>query len=493
MALQSFGFVGEHYRDYSLRIGCEETRNLYPAIVASPTARKRIVLQHVPGLELINATGVDAAPSAMFYDDGKLWIISNGSFSQASYTGNITALGAVALGPAKIISNGRQGHQIVMMSGLLGYVYDTETGVFSQIADANFPAQCRAIEYLEGYVIALDNDTGQIVVSDPFDAMTYSGLAVSIRQLTADKVIHIGELGGDLWFFGTKTIDVWRNTGRTVSILEPIVGSTIARGLRSPETVVKIAGGWAFVGDGEHGGMSVYHTEGYNAVQISTPAVDFRLRGYQNYNIGSDTHRVSLSQTGTAYGYEEGGHSFYVLVLPDLKTCMVYDFTTNLWHERNKWNTTTGQWEAHIGRCHVWGFDEHLIGASGGIYRQALDLHTFAGQPRRWLRRSPHLGDGLVPTYHRRLHLDMEVGVGVTAGAPYVYDPEVRMRYSNDFGYLWGNEHTAKVGRRGTYGTSVDFWQLGRSEGARVYECSGDWPGPVVIADALIDIQEGTF
>lgn len=495
MALQGFGFVGEHYQDYSLRIGIEETRNLYPAIVASPTARTRVVLQNVPGLELINNLGSAHAPTAMLYDEGRLFVVSEGQFMETAYTGTHTVLGAVEQGPARIVSNGRQGHQVIVLSGGLGYVYDTQALTFLQITDPNFPARCRAIEYIEGVVVALDHDTGQFVVSDAFDATAYDGLAVAIRQLTSDKVIHIQELRGDLWLFGTKTIDAWRLTGNSVQVFDPIIGSSIKRGLRSPESVVNIAGGFAFLGDGEHGGMSVYHTEGYNAVQISTPAVDFRLRAYSNLQVNADQQRISRAATASAYGYEEAGHSFYVLNLPDLHTSMVYDFTTNLWHERNKWNTTLGQWEAHVGRCHVWAFDEHLIGAPGGIYRQALDLHTFAGEPRRWLRRAPHIGNGSVSTFHRRLHVDMEVGVGAPYGTTTddAFDPRVMMRYSNDFGFNWSNERTVPIGKIGEYSTEVDFWQLGRSTGARVYEVSGAYPAKTVIADAMIDAQPGIF
>lgn len=499
MSSPSFGFVGEDYSDYSLRVGVEETRNLYPHIVLSPTARKRIVLHNVPGHTQANRIGTSVRD--LFYQDGRCFGLSNLGLHELFSDGTSVLLGATANDGAKgqIVSNGRQGHQVIVRSAGKAYVYDTIAATVTQITDVNFPASCRAIEFIEGYLVYLDNDTGQMGVSSLFDAMTYDGTQVAIRSQTSDKVIDIRELD-DMWVFGTQTIDVWRHTGRGLFPFDPIEGSRIKRGLRAPATVVRIAGGFAFLGDGENGGVAVYKTEGYNAIRISTPAIDHRLGIYRYVPAaGGLTQQIAIIHDAEAYGYEEAGHVFYVLCLPKLKTCYVYDFTTQLWHERNRWvqgeviDPGEARWEAHPGICHAWCFDQHWIGdrSDGRVYFQSLDQYDFGFYQRRWLRRAPHIGDGWRSTFHHRLQIDMETGLAAGFGTG--SDPQAMMRYSDDFGKTWSNERWASMGLRGDYGVSVEWRRLGMARGGRVYEVSGTAGFRTVIADAYIDAREGIF
>lgn len=477
--MQPFGFVGEHYKDYSLSVGVEETRNLYPAIVASPTARKRIVLQNVPGLALVRDTAETIRD--MLSQDGQLFVVAGTKLYELDSAWNATlrnpALPMANDGArAKIVSSGRQGHQLVINAGNLGYVYDTVSNAFSKITDAAFPASCRTVEYIGNFFAALDTVTGQVTLSTLLDGTAFDGLAVAIRSLTSDKVIHLAALGEDLWFFGTKTITPWRNTGAGAFPFIPVPGATIVRGLRNPATVVRMAGGFVFLGDGENGGTSIYRTQGYSAIQISTPAVEYRL--------GTGVYDAE------AYGYEEDGNVFYVLELPSLHTCMVYNFTTSLWHEINEWDTRTGVWEAHRGRCHAWAFDQHIIGdRAGKIYRQSLDLYDFAGSPRRCLRRAPHIGDGSAALFHDAIYFDLEVGVGLTTGQG--SDPQMMLRYSDNYGKTWSNERWAPIGEKGDYRARVFFYRLGMTRGARVYEASVSDPVKIVIADAMLDARPG--
>jgi len=66
------------------------------------------------------------------------------------------------------------------------------------------------------------------------------------------------------------------------------------------------------------------------------------------------------------------------------------------------------------------------------------------------------------------------------------------IRWSNDFGRTWGNEHWVSAGRMGEYNTRVHFHQLGRGRG-RTFEMVVSDPNPWSITEGYIDAGGGTL
>ena len=67
------------------------------------------------------------------------------------------------------------------------------------------------------------------------------------------------------------------------------------------------------------------------------------------------------------------------------------------------------------------------------------------------------------------------------------------LRWSDDGGHTWSNEHWTSMGAIGTYGTRAIWRRLGMTTKLRdrVYECSGTDPVKVVIMGAEL-ILSGT-
>lgn len=101
-------------------------------------------------------------------------------------------------------------------------------------------------------------------------------------------------------------------------------------------------------------------------------------------------------------------------------------------------------------------------------------------EPIRWLRRTTPINDEQRRTRHTAAQVAMETGVGLSSGQG--SDPLVMLRWSNDGGHTWGNEHTAPMGAMGTYSTRVLWRRLGQGRN-RVYEVSGTDPVKVAILD----------
>jgi len=71
------------------------------------------------------------------------------------------------------------------------------------------------------------------------------------------------------------------------------------------------------------------------------------------------------------------------------------------------------------------------------------------------------------------------------------YTPQVMLRWSDDGGHTWSNEHWVSMGRIGTYGTRAIWRRLGMTLKLRdrVYEVSGTDPVKIDIVGAELIIS----
>jgi hypothetical protein len=124
---------------------------------------------------------------------------------------------------------------------------------------------------------------------------------------------------------------------------------------------------------------------------------------------------------------------------------------------------------------------------NGNIY--AFDMNTYAdnGDLQKWLRSWRALPTGqntLRRTTQHSLQLDCESGVGLNSDQG--SDPQVMLRWSDDGGHTWSNEHWKTMGAIGEFGRRVLWRRLGMTMKIRdrVYEVSGTDPVKLVILGA---------
>jgi hypothetical protein len=214
-----------------------------------------------------------------------------------------------------------------------------------------------------------------------------------------------------------------------------------------------------WLGTDENGDSIVWRASGYNAVRVSTQAIERKIAESTNFT------------ESYAWTYHERGHAFYCLQVKGLSTTLVLDVSTMQWHERMYRNPVTNAEEQHRGANHIFFKQMHLVGdrENSNVYKMSLDVYTDNGDPIRRIRVSPHYDDEKRRIPHAQLELDMEVGQGLQSGQG--SDPKIMMRYSDDGGYTWSNELWRDLGKVGKYRTRVKWNKLGTSRD-RVYEFS---------------------
>ena len=89
--------------------------------------------------------------------------------------------------------------------------------------------------------------------------------------------------------------------------------------------------------------------------------------------------------------------------------------------------------------------------------------------------------------FYRGFEVELETGLGLS-GTSQGSDPMVMLRWSNDGGQTWGNEHWLSAGKIGEYRARVHDHRLGYSRD-RVWELTVTDPIPWRLVDAWLEVD----
>jgi len=463
-------FVGSAYEMEHATATTERCINWYPAYLESPGAKAPMVLLPTPGVETF-ATSEDNPVRAVFTDPatGRGFTVIGDQFYEFDENGNLTNLteglafstfSAFALDvgtdPATISSNGDGGSELFITSGDNGYTFDlaTNTGIEAFSAfDADMGAS------IDGYFLALDADDSALFISDLNDGATWDPLQFQQRSKAPDRWVSLDVEGADIFLFGGQTTELWYNAGTSPFpfAFQPPV---IPFGIAAPFSKKGIAGSMLWLAQTRNGVSGVVQAVGTSARIISDGAIAHAIQEYANDSVVSDA---------VADAYEYKGHPFYMLTFPTAGVTWVYDLSTQKWHQRGTWNTSTSSYDAWRPLYHAVAFGKHLIGdrSDGVIYEMRGDFTTDVGDVDiRRVRRAPVISFENKRVRYNRFELDLEVGLG-NAVAP-GDDPQVTLMYSRDAGKTWATagNRSAGSGALGEYRTRVFWNRLGTARNA---------------------------
>lgn len=429
----------------------------------------------VSGFEVYKLTGLDATPVKL---------------------GDVTGTG-----PVSIADNGTQ---IFFACNPDAFIYDESTDTFGQITDPDFPGAV-TVGYLDGYFVFNEPNSQRIWVTQILDGYQIDPLDFASAEGSPDGVVGLIVDHRECWVFGTDSTEVWYNAGGVDFPLAPIQGAFNEIGCVAPHSIAKMDNTVFWLGADARGQGIIYRAIGYNAQRISTHAIEWRIQNYKNMT------------DAVAYTYQQDGHSFYVISFPTANETWVFDAATNAWHQRSSYAeraviegafeptafeptaffattyinpaSINGDFARHRSNCQC-NFQGNIVVGdydNGNIYTLDPDVYEDNGVAQRWLRTWRALPTGqnnLKRTAHHSLQLECETGVGQSTG--FAFDPQVMLRWSDDGGHTWSNEHWASMGKIGATNTRVIWRRLGMTLKLRdrVYEVSGSDPNRIYITGA---------
>jgi hypothetical protein len=466
--------LGSAYVARSVNAADNRMINLFPELIPEG-GKESGFLNRAPGLKLQQSVGTGPIRALWAHQtNGSDFYVVSGTevYKLTSLTSTPVKLGNVSgTGPVSIADNGTQ---IFFACNGPSYIYNETTNVFAQITDPDFPGAV-TVGYLDGYFVFNEPNSQRVWVTSLLDGLSVDPLDFASAEGSPDGLVALIVDHREAWLFGSDSVEVWYDAGNADFPLARIQGAFNEIGCVAPFSVAKLDNGLFWLGTDARGQGIVYRANGYTGVRVSTHAIEYAIAQYGNIS------------DALAYTYQQEGHSFYVLTFPSANATWVYDVSTQMWHERAGF--VNGAFTRHRSNCQC-NFEGNIIVGdfeNGNIYTFDLDIYADNSQPQKWLRSWRALAPGqnnLKRTAHHSLQLDAETGVGLVVGQG--NQPEAMLRWSDDGGHTWSNEHWQPMGAIGQYGYRTIWRRLGMTLKLRdrVYEVSGTDPVKIAIMGA---------
>ena len=465
--------LGAAYVARSVNAADNRMVNMFPEVVPQG-GMEPAFLQRAPGLRKLATVGSGPIRGLWAFNGAAntAFVVSGNYLYKIDANWAATQIGFVA--GVDAVSMSDNGTQLFIAANGPSYIYNNTTGVFGQILDPDFPGAV-TVGYIDGFFVFNEPNSQKIWVTRLLDGTSIDPLDFASAEGSPDGVVGLIVDHREIWVMGTNSTEVWYNAGLQDFPLSRIQGAFNELGCIAPLSIAKMDNSIFWVGQDARGRGMVYRANGYTGQRISTHAVEWQLQQYDDLS------------DAVAYTYQQDGHNFYVLNVPSGDTTWVYDAATASWHERAA--LANGEFERHWANCQMFFNNEIVVGdyRNGNIY--AFDLTYYADDttPQRWLRSWRALPTGqnnLRRTTQHSLQLEGETGVGLNLGQG--QDPQVMLRWSDDGGHTWSNEHWKSMGRIGRYGYRTIWRRLGMTLKIRdrVYEVSGTDPVKIAITGA---------
>ncbi len=441
MDLQPIQFAIGIRSGYSIKSNRSDLINLYPHIEDNGSKTDMILL-NTEGVQQISQD-LPGRILGLYEFNGIIYIATQYELLYWDGSGFTSISEAVSFANTRVFisDNGTS----VMFAGYNCYAYTPEGEIFEDmsIKPGWYPAD--TVTYLDGYFIFNRHGTGQFFISllystdiDPLDWAT--------GESAPDDTRAVMVAGRQLWIMGTRSTEVWYDSGDPLFPFTRISGAVTDVGIVAANTLGKIHTTILFVGSD----YRVYMTNGYTPTPISTAAIELLI----------DTHDVAQFM---AFTYHNNGHYFYVLHL-DEDTTVVYDMMTGLWHRRISCVAEEdpvvggGRWmiDGAINK-----YDDTIIYgyADRKFYNVSSDIYTEDGVK---IRREA-VSQPLNPTPNHvtiaEVQVDMEAG-GYEDNP--ISNSQIWIQFSDDDGKTWGNRRISPIGKKGNYKNRARWQRIGQ-------------------------------
>lgn len=348
-------------------------------------------------------------------------------------------------------------------------VFTLQIPQFGQILDPAFLGASR-IAFIEGWLIFNQPGTRTFYTNAPTPyTLTFAGAFYALKDSSTDNLVTLFENNREAFLIGERTTEVWYNAGGSSFAFQRLPGIGPQVGGAAVHSIARVGNDLVWLGRiGEAGENMVLRTQQYNWERVSTHAIEQIISSYP----------VISDAIGDCY--EEAGHVIYQLTFPtaDATWCLdmtVFDLTQGKlgWFQRLSWNSATGTYHRHAANCMVNFADLLLAGdyQTGQIHQQSRSIYTDAGNPLRCQRRTPHVWskENRQRVFASSLQIEFTPGVGLQIGQG--SNPQIMLRWSNDGGFTWSNEHWVPIGKAGETRNRALIRRLGKFRD-RVWEAS---------------------
>ena len=459
------------YISDSLPISAQECTNWYPNI-AQGQALSQETLFGTDGSEQVATSGeVEEQNRGAHEMAGKPYFVNGDSLYRldetivgTTATYSLTRIGAVS-GTSRVsmADNGTQ--LMVLVPGGDGYIYNHVTDVYSQITDPDFTANGdpQYVAFVDGYFV-VTTDSKKFIVSALNDGLNYNALDFGTAESDPDDIVAPVVFKNQLFISGGQTFEAFQNIGGADFPFQR-TGLFLQKGCYAPNSIVNSQDTFMWVGGGENELAAIWALNGNSTVKVSTTAIDSILAGLTETQVSNIY----------AWAYARKGAYFIGFALPN--TTLVYDITTQRWHERKSYiDGSLGAYRvASIAKAYGKIFCGDTV--DGRIGELTADVYTEYGNTIIRRVATQPFQNNMQSVFFPSLELTVESGVGNSA----VTDPQIVLERSKD-GKTWSDPIPRSIGKIGEYQRRAIWRRNGRAGRFEVFRFTlTDAVKPVII------------
>lgn len=534
--------LGSAYVARSVNAADNRMVNLFPEIVPEG-GKEPAFLQRAPGLTVLATIGV--GPIRGLWTFGNYgYAVSGTTLYQIDSNWNAVAKGTVVgSGPVSMADNGTQ---LFIAANPQGYIYNASTDVLQQITDPDFPG-AGTVGYIDGYFTFNEPNTQKIWVTQLLDGTSVDPLEFASAEGNPDNVVAVFVDHREVWVFGTNSTEVWYDAGLLDFPLTRIQGAFNELGCAAPYSIAKMDNQVYWLGKDARGQGIVYRAAGYIGQRVSTHAIEWQMQEYADltdavgYTYQQDGHSfyvLNFPSANTTWVYDVATGAWH-------ERASFADGNFNRHRANNQmfFNSTTVVGDYQNGK--IYAFDLNVYADDGEVQkwlRSWRALPTGANNLTRTIQHSMQLdcetgvglnaypaydGEDLATESGNILVAQFVQGYLTTQAADQLvteandnnnslvtqvqpaedyneyaleteaypeapgYTPQVMLRFSDDGGHTWSNEHWKSMGKIGRFGFRTIWRRLGATMKIRdrVYEVSGTDPVRIYIMGAELAIS----
>jgi hypothetical protein len=533
--------LGASYVARSINAADNRMVNLFPEMTPD-NGQTAAFLNRAPGLNFLQTVGTGPIRALWAHQtNGSDFYVVSGQevYKLTGLTATPILLGLVSgTGPVSIADNGTQ---IFFACNPDGYIYNETTNVFAQITDPDF-AGAVTVAYLDGYFVFNQPNSQFIWVSQLLNGTSVDPLDFASAEGSPDGVVGLIVDHRELWVFGTDSVEVWYDSGAADFPLQRIQGAFNEIGCVSAYTIAKMDNGLFWLGTDARGQGIVYRANGYTGQRISTHAIEYAIAQYGNI---SDAIAYTYQQEGHAFyvltfpsgnatwvydvatqawheraGWDNGEFTRHRsncqcnfggnIIVGDYANGNIYTLDLDVYADNGEIQKWLRSWralpsgqnnlkrtahhslqlncESGVGLNLYPGYDSENIDTESGLDLVAEYVQTYL-TTQSGVTLTTEAGDGFEPLGQYELS-DTDISGYNLVTTAYLaapgYDPEVMLRWSDDGGHTFSNEHWSPMGKIGAYYHRVFWRRLGMTLKLRdrVYEVSGTDPVKIAIMGA---------
>ena len=516
--MPDFGFVGPSYEAPSIYQDAQECINFYPEVdpTKPPGTRGIVALYPTPGYTMAAQLAVGPVRGMRALSGGQYLVVVSGTSAYSMTSAMVPTLIGFVSGTGQVsISDNvttADGLTAYIVSGADRYTWVAITGVFTQLPATDGPWQGADVcEVVDNYNIYNQPGTQNWAATDLGSSLSTNAY-YGAKDGAPDTLVSLIVDHRQVYLLGEFTTEVWTDIGNVIPGIisfpfQRVPGTMVQHGIAAQFSVARFAEAFMFVSQDQRGQSIIGMIAGYQFQRVSTHAVEQSLVD-------------KTISDAIAWTYQIEGHEFYVVTFPSADLTWVYDLASQAWH---KWlSFSNGEFHRHRSNCGVNFAGNIFIGdfENGMLYKLSNTVYTNNGEPIRRLRRAPHLTTDLQRQYFDEFQIQFQPGVGLAGNNPadplealltesgdelltesgddllvsvattQGVDPQAMLRWSNDGGSTWSNEHWTSIGKIGRYQNRAIWRRLGMARD-RIFEVSISDPVKAVIVSANLKASVG--